>query len=372
MYVVLSGAKKNAGDFLITERAEALLRHLRPDHELVRLPGWEPLEPHLDRVNSAAAVIILGGPGLQPRMYPHVYKLTRNLSDIKPPIVLMGSGWKAFPGDAQSLREFQFTDQSLDALRLISSRAKFLSCRDVASVQVLRAHGIQNALMTGCPVWYDLESMGKPMKRGKVSTLVFSPAQLSFYRQPSIAVAEVLSRLFPEARRICSFHRGIGQKDQFTSDEEIENNLKVSAAAERLGYEIVDVSGSSRGSEDYDRCDLHVGFRLHAHLYTLSKRIPSVLLHEDGRGVAASQTLNVRGFDAFERTWAASISWPSRRIARTVEKKLRGLIPSSRCATDVKSYLEHLLQTDFAAYAGVGAVIDAHFATMKRFAESLP
>jgi hypothetical protein len=373
MYVVLSGAKKNAGDFLITERAEALLTAIRPDRTLRRLPGWEPLEPHLDEVNASKAVIILGGPGLQQNLHPKVYKLTTDIDKIRVPIILMGSGWKAFPGDSVSQRRFSFSDQSLKVLRKMSASAEYLSCRDVLSVRILKAAGIPNALMTGCPVWYDLEQLGKPMRLpSEVKHIIFTPAQLSFYREPSLDVARQIRDLFPQARLVCSFHRGIAQQDAWLSDEERQNNLAIAQAAEAMGYEVVDVSGSANADEEYGKCDLHVGFRLHAHLCTLSKRVPSVLLHEDGRGIGASQTLSVRGFDAFHRTAAGSMRVPSKRVARWLDKRLRGVVPSTTCGADVREHLEHLAQTGFAQYAGVGNVIDAHFVQMKRFLASLP
>jgi hypothetical protein len=49
MYTVLSGAKKNIGDFLITERAKKLLRKHKPEHELFQLPHWESLENNIDK-----------------------------------------------------------------------------------------------------------------------------------------------------------------------------------------------------------------------------------------------------------------------------------------------------------------------------------
>lgn len=373
MYTVLSGAKKNAGDFLITERAEALLRHLRPEREICRLPGWEPLESHLEQVNASKALLILGGPGLQRDMYPKVYKLTRDLDAIKVPIILMGSGWKAFPGDALTQERFEFSPPALRALRKMSDGAKLLSCRDSISVRMLRRAGIRNALMTGCPVWYDLPSLGKPMKLPReVKHLIYTPAQLSFFREPSIELARLLREVFPNTRLVCSFHRGIGQRDQFMSEEERLNNLAIAKSAEALGFEVVDVSGNAAADEEYGKCDLHVGFRLHAHLCSLSKRVPSVLLHEDGRGIGASSTLNVRGFDAFRRTLVGKLPLRNARVTGLLERRLRGLQPAEQCAREVADYLSHLSETGFAAYAGVGQVIDAHFELMRRFAASLP
>lgn len=373
MYTVLSGAKKNAGDFLITERAEELLRRFRPEHELSRLPSWESLEPHLEQVNASTAVIILGGPGLQRDMYPRVYRLTEDLARIRVPIILMGSGWKVFPGDAVSQRQFTFSKPSLDALRKMSAGAEYLGCRDWLSVQVLRKAGIDNALMTGCPVWYDLSSLGRPMQRPpQVKHLIYTPAQQPFFREPSLAIARMLAELFPNARRVCAFHRGIGVKDQFTTSAEPANNLTIANEAARLGFEVVDVSGSASADGDYANCDLHVGFRLHAHLSALSKRVCSVLLHEDSRGIGASQTLNVRGIDAFERTPVGALDLRVARLTRLAERRLGGLRPAQQCAEHVRAYLSHLLDTDFASYAGVGAVIDAHFEQMQRFLRGLP
>jgi Polysaccharide pyruvyl transferase len=373
MYTVLSGAKKNAGDFLITERAEAVLRHLRPDRELVRLPGWEPLEPHLAQVNGSKAVIILGGPGLQRELYPRVYKLTKDLDQIRVPIILMGSGWKAFPGDETSQQQFEFSHSSIKALRKMSAGAKYLSCRDSTSARMLQRAGVQNALMTGCPVWYDIPSLGKPMRLPQeVRYLIFTPAQMSFYQRPSLDVARAVADVFPNARLVCSFHRGIAQRDQFMTEDERQNNVAIAGQVREMGYEVVDVSGSANADEEYERCDLHVGFRLHAHLCSLSKRVPSLLLHEDGRGIGASHTLNVRGFDAFERTLTGTIPSRNRYLRSVLDRKLRGLRADAACGERVRDYLRHLVDTRFASYAGVGNVIDAHFPIMQRFAESLP
>jgi hypothetical protein len=255
----------------------------------------------------------------------------------------------------------------------MSTSAKYLSCRDLFSSHVLRKQGISNVLMTGCPVWYDLPSIGKPMRLpSPANRVVFTPAQLPLYQNVSIRVAEALRKQFPHAELVCSFHRGISKKDKFTRQDEVSNNQVIEAAATSLGYQIVDLSHSGEGTSLYDRCDLHVGFRLHAHLYTLSKRTPSLLLHEDGRGVAASATLNLRGFDAFKRSTAGRLPMPTPRLQRLVERRFRGVSQDAGLPDRVGEYVGYLKSTSFAACAGTGAVIDAHFEVMKQFLQSLP
>jgi Polysaccharide pyruvyl transferase len=373
MYVVLSGAKKNAGDYFITESAERLLAEYRPDRPLFRLPAWESLEPHVDRINSSAAVIVLGGPGLQRDMYPKVYKFIDDLRRIEVPMALMGSGWKAFPGDEATQRGFEFSSQSLLALRKMAQSSPFLSCRDSISARLLKQHGIRNALVTGCPVWYDLSSIGKPMVLPRhPQRILFTPAQLPMYKDASIRIAEVLTRKFPSAHLACVFHRGITQRDTFTSRWEPDNNDLIERAVRALNYEVVDISGSGDGISLYGECDLHVGFRVHAHLSTLARRRPSLLLHEDGRGVAASMTLNVRGFDAFVRNFWSPTVGASRRLRKLVDQRLLGITADPALARRVEEYLDQLVLTRFAAYAGAGRVIDAHFEVMKHFLASLP
>ena len=62
-YVVLTGAKKNIGDFLITQKATELLNIFRPDRELIPYRAWENLDSHIDILNNSKAILILGGPG---------------------------------------------------------------------------------------------------------------------------------------------------------------------------------------------------------------------------------------------------------------------------------------------------------------------
>ena len=42
-YVILTGSKNNAGDFLIKHRAKQLFAKLRPNREIIDLNAWEPL-----------------------------------------------------------------------------------------------------------------------------------------------------------------------------------------------------------------------------------------------------------------------------------------------------------------------------------------
>ncbi|HZO09715.1 MAG TPA: polysaccharide pyruvyl transferase family protein, partial [Myxococcota bacterium] len=299
-YVLLSGARRNAGDFLITERAVALLQRLRPDRELRVAPAWEPLDPHGELLRDARAVLIAGGPGFQPAMVPEVYPLAERLDELPCPVIPFGVGWKGRAGDAYAVRRYAFTARSRAALRWMADRTPLLGCRDGLTQEVLRRHGIGNTALVGCPVWYDAASLGKdPEPPRTVERVVFTPAQLHALRDQSVEVARRIAELLPRAEKICSFHRGLDEVWMPRADA--ENNRSLAAEIDALGFDVVDVSGDASRLRFYDECTLHVGYRVHAHLYFLSKRKPSLLVEEDGRGAGASQALGIRGVPAFRR-----------------------------------------------------------------------
>jgi len=67
MIVLLSGAKKNIGDFIITDRTRALLERVVGD-EIPWMPNWEPRDGREEEIAAARAVVVAGGPGYRPGM----------------------------------------------------------------------------------------------------------------------------------------------------------------------------------------------------------------------------------------------------------------------------------------------------------------
>lgn len=65
----------------------------------------------------------------------------------------------------------------------------------------------------------------------------------------------------------------------------------------RFQYVIEDISGSKEGFKQYDECDLHIGFRVHAHIYNISMGNPSILINEDARGAGVNDALGIRNID---------------------------------------------------------------------------
>lgn len=373
-YVVLTGAKKNAGDYLITEKCKELIKAFKPEFELIQIERWKKLDDKLDIINSSKAIILMGGPAFTPNMYPNVYRLVDDLSKIKVPIIPMAVGWNSYPGDFESMMNFTFSDKSMELLRKISSSSKYISVRDFYTSQILRRHGIKNSLMTGCASWYDLKLIGKKMNLfSKPKIVAFTPAQDVRYSNITIETMKRVRDIFSDSKIICAFHRGIGKEDEHTSKIDAKNTRKIASIAESLNMKIADLSFSYENYKIYNNVDFHIGFRVHAHLYFLSRRYPSLLIHEDGRGKAMSETLGIYGIDAFTKHPLNNQLYILNRIFRKLSLPI---IFKHDVRNNVPDIVEHMLinhiENGFRGFAGVSNIIDENFYVMKKFLMSLP
>jgi hypothetical protein len=365
VYALLSGAKCNLGDFLILERAIALLRALRPDRRLQVLPGWEPLDPKSEVVRSARAILIPGGPGFQPNLFPDVYPLMPRLEDIPCPVVPIGVGWKGRNGSAAAVAGYRFSEHSLEALRWMSERTPALGCRDPLTQQVLERNGFANTTMVGCPVWYDLGATGRsPALDAPIEKIVFTPAQSPLLQAQSVAVAERIAALWPRAEKSCSFHRGFARAGAWIPEADIANSRRIAEATTKLGFRPIDVTGDVEKIRFYAECSLHVGYRVHAHLDFCSRRQRSLLIEEDGRGAGASLGLGLAGIPAYLEPPGLDRYLPTRLR--------RGARPDPQAPERVESRLRDDVETRFARYADLGTTLDRTFETMRAFLRALP
>lgn len=372
-YVVLTGAIKNAGDYLITEKCKELLQYFRPDYELIQYGRWESLEDKLDVVNNAEALILMGGPAVSKKMYPGIYKLTENLEDIKVPVIPMAVGWNSDSGDFNSMLNFKFTDKSLELLEKIKNNGNHISVRDFYTNTLLQRYNVENSTMTGCASWYTPEKIGKGLMIEKVETIAFTPAQDPKYAELSMKMMKLLRDTYPDKKIFCSFHRGIATIDDYTDRIDAENTKKLSEYATSLNMENIDLSYSFDNYQKYDMIDYHIGFRVHAHLYFLSNRKPSILLHEDGRGKSMSETIGLTGIDAFKTNYFIKKA----NFFNKVFKKLK-LPINLRLDVDYEALdkLEHMMKNHeanhYTLYNGVFKTFDSNFKIMEKFIMDLP
>ncbi|MCF6185348.1 MAG: polysaccharide pyruvyl transferase family protein [Bacteroidales bacterium] len=288
-YILLSGAVKNIGDFLIFDSAKKLIKK-HVSENIIELNRWENHSNKIELLNDSKAIIICGGPGFAKDMYPDIYPFIDNLKKIKVPVTTLGVGWSGKP--ALHYEKFRFSENSKKLLNYMKESFGQISCRDNLTDMVLKQNGYESSLMTGCPVWYrEIDSL-KPRKILQPKKIVFStPANRKLTNQ-TMRIIKLLRKKYKDSEITVSFHRGI-MPDKYTGVRDSATYLSMSAFAKYKGCSVKDVSYNLDNIEFYKKADLHIGYRVHAHLFFLANGLPSVLISEDGRGIGMSRTFGL-------------------------------------------------------------------------------
>jgi hypothetical protein len=286
MLVTLTGAFRNAGDYLIGHRARALLREF-VDPEVINQNRLAIDEQSYKNFDAASALILCGGPAYQPQIFPKIYPL--DMDRVKTKIVPMGLGWKG--NLAQAPEDFKFPEPAAKFIHEVHSDIRLSSVRDHVTLGILNGMGIKNVSMTGCPAWYDMDFVDHDFVfNASPKRIVFSlPAK----PQPeTFGVLAWLAREFPKADRYLALHHG-WRPSKTEKGNALRNwHLQVSAFSALRGFKTVSIAdGLDKMLELYGAADLHVGYRVHAHLLTLSQRRASILIAEDSRGVGQVSSL---------------------------------------------------------------------------------
>ena len=166
---LLSGASKNAGDFLIVQRSKELLSYFVKDAQIKEYDRSQKLDSQIDDINSNDVLVFAGGPAYISSMYPQKLPLVEDLNKIKIPFFALAMGWKGQADLPSTIFNYNFTNSSMKLLKRFEMDGFGLGCRDYFSQNVLRRAGITDTTMTGCVAWYDLKCINenKIVNKGK-------------------------------------------------------------------------------------------------------------------------------------------------------------------------------------------------------------
>lgn len=378
-YILLTGGKNNAGDFLIKYKAKRLFKEHRKDREIIDWDGWKPLtEEQVDIINDSKALILMGGPSMQGNMYPGVYPLVEDLSRIKVPILTMGVGYKEESGLWQNTGAYLFSRTTSQLLNRINSAVYNSSVRDYHTLNVLLSKKLNAFIMTGCPALYEPDMIGKPIHTpDEYKTIAFSLG-VSYLQSSGMnfqmkALIEKLRKQYPKAKITVYFHHKINLQNSLQKEwvEWLDNKM--------ITYE--DISGSeTRMVEVYSNCDIHIGYRVHAHVHASSMGRPSILINEDSRGKGFYTVMGGMILDGyfvlprFNRP-DASLLYKSMGAVKKLYSLMRidsGLESYSGIPDDVIQQMEYEKKNNFPRTRVVRSNIDLHYEEMKRFIASLP
>jgi hypothetical protein len=397
MYTILTtcpdNGSRNVGDKLIEVRTKEMIKREKGDDEFFTIFREEPLEPHLETINRSKAVIMPLAVRDTP-MYPGTYRLTEDLSAIKVPLIPIGACWNVYPGDSKSREMVQYSEKTVDFLHYLARGVEKFSCREHYTVDILKKHGVRNAYFTGDPAWFHLPSMGIPLRRPKeINRVVFSGPLSPYYLDQAKSIITIIAELFPRAERYCAMHladagaagggaagaaeRGAVKSENSAamSPEVARKNREIRKRAEAQGFSILEMAGDIEKLNFYEGCDLHVGYECHAHLFFFSRRIPSVLIAEDARGVGFNYSLGCGGFTGFVRAQEerkVKAKSHTSGYSTSVEELVLAP-PRNDIDREVKGFLLEETETNFCRYLGLDTLLDTLYRErMRPFISALP
>lgn len=287
--------RPNIGDQLILDSIEEMIG--APYSPSVRLSSWQELSPaDIERINSTRALVLGGANPLRDdyRIAPNLTLET--LRKIRVPIFPMGIGLYGEPA-----KQVHMTDATKEMLREVHSRIEISSWRCPRTVAYLRRElpDLRDKfLMTGCPVVQASRASRSPVPvppdSRPIAVTVTERGPEWWKRE--LRILDTVRRAFPGRDAVLVLH----QQFKPGKSNRLLRRLMPSrwggpddfhALAERRGMRIARPRMTAEMREVYRDTSLHVGSRLHAHLYFLSQNKSSFLFAVDGRAEGFAESL---------------------------------------------------------------------------------
>ncbi|MFK8038846.1 MAG: polysaccharide pyruvyl transferase family protein [Crocinitomicaceae bacterium] len=377
-FVILTGSKNNAGDYLIKLRAKQLFANLRPDREIIDINGWETLtEENLKIVNDSRALILMGGPALVENMLPNVYGISDALDKIKVPIIMMGLGWKSVQGNWENTYSYKLSPITNKLVQLVSNSGFLSSVRDYHTLNSLRFNNCDSVLMTGCPAYYDEQFIGTDFNAKPVEKVAFSLG-VSFVESPSMEklmkenILACRSKFADKSFEVV-FHHSLDREKfkgayQPASTHVKKHHLFVDwLEANKIKY--VDISGSAENLMNYySQVDLHIGYRVHAHIFMNSTARQTILISEDGRAKGVKGAIGgivLNGYSHFKNGFISKVF---NRLFSFYDRFSSNIYLTKELLAEI-DYEE---KTEFSRMKNSRKTIDSNYLIMQQFLKQLP
>ena len=362
---LMSGAYKNAGDFLIEKRCSQIITHLFPDCIIETYKRCD-IEEQFEKIHKTDVIVFCGGP-LYLREPSANVPMERLLDRIEKPMMIIGGGWFGKDNSSQLPYNYHFSEFGKAFFNQIDNQGFGLSCRDYPTYKVLKNEGFKNVFLTGCPAWYNLEFLDKTdivNSQKEIKKICISDPAQRMNCESAVLITDLLKRRYPEAQITFVFHRGI-EADKYTGEKEAAEHRKMVRALEALEITIADISYNMDGFSIYDNIDLHLGFRVHAHIYCLSRRQRTVLIEEDGRGAGVDETLGLPSLIAYNDQLYTNNRYVLKGMSMLGKRTNPNLV------REIENYLNLLQDTDDLYLKNAFSAMKSYYLNMTKYINQL-
>lgn len=295
--VSLMGRKVvNLGDGLILQAIERLIGRFDANKLLSPRVALSSLEQAM--LEESAAVILAGANQLNDR-----YTVWPGLTADR----IRETGLRLIPFGIGLHGEEGYTDQlspaTRDILLALHERIEYSSWRCPRTIEYLKKELPQlepQLLMTGCPVLYDHPLLSGQLFGKEANNVAVTVTERGDFWARETAVIDFVAREFKRTQRYLVLHQNYSPPGRFEhlanrwlpkSMLHLDNYQLLRRYAIRRGFKVICPPDAAACAAFYNQIDLHIGSRLHAHLYCLSRAKRSWLIPVDGRATGVAEYL---------------------------------------------------------------------------------
>lgn len=288
---------KNSGDDLLGKSLAKIVTFVKGEDIQIDTVSASDCRPDtIENFDQYSSVLV---PALRPTLLGNSISpqnrgvLLEEAFKCNVPVFAIGSGWKAYPGVIEQSQRLKLEPKDLMQLQKLfgcqknSEASGMIACRDITTENLLINNNVNCYGTIGDCGLYDpylIES--KCIAPKKVQSVAVSMPHNDFHKEMAYKIALELKKELACDVTI-TFH---GYPKSYQEEMSPHWDRKL------INFE--DLSGGAEKLSFYDNIDIHVGFRLHAHIWFLRTRKPSLLLGEDGRGMGHLYTFSGLGYSA--------------------------------------------------------------------------
>lgn len=275
---------QNIGDKLIEKSTKDLLEHSFSKkvcfNYIWRADKWL----NVQKTILDSDLIVFACLAIRENMASKTYPFMQEILKTNIPLIVLAAGTQ-LTSKTNSSSLFQPLDKStMLLLKRVSEKSILFSTRGALSQAFCKRNGIKNSIFTGDVAFFDSrfnDRLFQPVEKKMITKIAISDPHYShLYIYSFIYLINSLKQLFPNAEI---------QLLQHGKSPLIEEKCQ------ELGVSINQIyKNPDSGLDEYDKFDLHVGYRVHGHVSALKRRIPSYLIEQDGRGNDYGSTFSIK------------------------------------------------------------------------------
>ena len=333
---------KNIGDYLISRSTEEAIRSILPDCEITsffRKEKWENIgKTVIEQDHLIFACLAIRERDMAKNVYPYIQEII----DSKIPFTIIASGTQLPVHKKRMGKIDKFSAKNRDLLANLSEQCRGFSTRGCVSQSFCQSLGLKTENL-GDIAFFDERfnkrrfEIAQPIRKIAISDPHYWRAFIPEFKELYFG----LQKRFPDAEIMITQHGKSGLENLL-----IKENFNINPIYQE----------PEEGLEVYDDVDLHVGFRVHAHVATLKRRKYSYLIEQDGRGCDYGRNMNANisvpcFVSSFDQIWSKLFA----------SKSLSNPEPSRRISAveQLLSMIDKDVENGFSVFSGLEGQIEA-------------